>query len=161
MKDDPPGFDELITSLRALLDLEYRRGQADAARRIIEAAQTEVSPTSLRGDGVVSVSATVVTAETRTASKSVENESKRSRAPAGLPDLLLQRVLGERGASGATAQEILAAARPGDEQMVSLSGIRFAFDRGRRTGKYRRDRGRWFLAEEEEARELDLAEGEN
>jgi hypothetical protein len=142
MTTDPPGFSEVVARLRALLDAEYRRGQAEAARRIIEAAQTEVSPaTTPVAIGVPIKTMANGHAERRKAA------APRKRAPAGAPDSLLQRVLTERGRSGTTANEILGAAHPGDERLVSLSGIRFAFERGKRAGIYKSDGRRWFLAD--------------
>jgi hypothetical protein len=152
---DPPGFTEVVDSLRALLDAEYRRGQADAARRIIEVAQAEVSPrTAITVIAQAGVPIEAVTTATR------NKDPKSRRAPIGIPDSLLRRVLTERGDAGASAHEILAAAQPGDEQLVSLSGVRFAFDQGKKAGRYRSERGRWFLASQA-VNEFQLEEEKN
>src|SRR6516164_7670893 len=136
---DTPEFVELVNRIRALLDAEYRRGQADAARRIIESAQVEVSrPFAVPEER--SESAGMNGAE--------DPRVTRPRAPAGAPDALVKRVLLERGSRGASSTEIEAAAHSEVEKMVSQSGIRFALDRGRSAGKYRNERGLWFLVEE-------------
>jgi hypothetical protein len=137
---DTPEFLELIDRLRALLSAEYRRGQADAARRIIEVAQGEVSPLSARKQNPELPG--MNGAEHPSA-------SKRPRAPRGAPDALVIRVLTERGVQGASSAEIEAAAASDVEKLVSQSGIRFALDQGRSDGKYRNEYGRWFLVGEE------------
>ena len=68
------------------------------------------------------------------------------RAPAGAADELIRRILTERHHRGASALEIHAAAA-GMETLVSLSGVRFALDRGRNGGIYRNKDGKWFLIE--------------
>ena len=137
---DTPEFDELVNRLRALLDAEYRRGRADAARRIIEAAEAQVSPSSAsRGHS----------REPTGMNGSVDPIiPPKRRAPPGSPDALVTRVLSERGPRGASSTEIERAAVSEAEKMVSQSGIRFALDRGRSAGRYRNERGLWFLVEE-------------
>jgi hypothetical protein len=136
--NDTPEFVELVNRLRDLLAAEYRRGQADAARRIIEVAQGEVSPSSAREQRP----------ESAGANGSEHPSVSKRRAPAGVPDALVTRVLTERGSQGASSTEIESAASSEVEKMVSQSGIRFALDRGRSAGKYRNERGLWFLVEE-------------
>jgi hypothetical protein len=136
---DTPEFVDLINRLRAMLASEYRRGQADAAHRIIQAAQGEVSPSVAppghhRNPELPGMNGT--------------RKYSSRRAPAGLPDELVTRVLKERGRQGASSKEIEAAAQSDLEKLVSQSGIRFALDRGRNVGKYRNEHGRWFLVEE-------------
>ena len=136
---DTPEFAELVNHMRALLDAEYRRGQADAARRIIESAQVEVRrPVPMPGKRP----------ESAGTNGAEDPRVARHRAPAGAPDALVKRVLLERGSRGASSTEIEAAAHSEVEKMVSQSGIRFALDRGRSAGKYRNERGMWFLVEE-------------
>lgn len=139
---DSPALADFIERLRAILAAEYRRGQDDALRRIIEAAQGEASArtTVVRSEGVG-----IETAPPRLTRQAPV--PKKRRAPVGVPDSLLSRVLRERGEAGATVNEVLGAAHPGTEQLVSVSGVRFAFDRGKQQGIYRSSRGRWFLAE--------------
>ncbi len=137
---DTPEFVELVNRLRALLAAEYRRGQADAARRIIEAAQGEVSPSSS--------SAREQNPELAGTNGTEHPSVSKRRAPAGVPDALVTRVLTERGSQGASSTEIEAAADSEVEKMVSQSGIRFALDRGRSAGKYRNQYGRWYLVDE-------------
>jgi hypothetical protein len=145
---DTPEFVELVNRLRALLDSEYRRGQADARRRIIEVLGTEVSLST-----PPFTSSTPVPAAAGAGSfdfgdaKSAGDKQKRPRAPDGAPDALVTRVLMERGVQGASSTEIETAAASPAEKMVSQSGIRYALDRGRTAGKYRNEYGRWFLVE--------------
>jgi hypothetical protein len=137
---DTPEFEELVTRLRALLDSEYRRGRADAARRIIEAAEAQVSPSSAPREH---------SREPTGMNGAVHHSMPpRRRAPHGSPDALVTRVLLDRGPQGASSTEIEAAAVSEAEKMVSQSGIRFALDRGRSAGRYRNERGLWFLVEE-------------
>ena len=139
---DTPEFDDLIKRLRALLASEYRRGQADAARRIIEVAQGEVSP-------LASSSAQTGTIEvTAVAAAKPNGHAMRQRAPAGAPDALVKRVLMARGSEGASSRLIEDLAESEEEKMVSQSGIRFALDRGKTAGRYRNENGKWFLVEE-------------
>jgi hypothetical protein len=136
---DTPEFVDLINRLRALLASEYRRGQADAAQRIIQAAQGEVGPS------------TAPPGPRRNPELPGMNGAQKypsRRAPAGLPDELITRVLKARGHQGASSREIEEAAQSDLEKLVSQSGIRFALDRGRNVGKYRNAHGRWFLVEE-------------
>ena len=136
---DTSEFTDLINRLRALLASEYQRGQADAARRIIEAAQGEVSPsTAPLGHH----------SNPELPGMNGTHKYPSRRAPAGLPDELVTRVLRDRGPQGASSKEIEAAAQSDLEKLVSQSGIRFALDRGRNVGKYRNEHGRWFLVEE-------------
>jgi hypothetical protein len=143
---DTPEFIDLVNRLRTLLDAEYRRGKADAMRRIMEAAQVEVSPSS----GRAHMNGADSPKRHRVRLDDAEGESSATlrRAPVGAPDALVRRVLTERGHQGASSREIEAAARSEVEKMVSQSGIRFVLDRGRVAGKYRNEHGRWFLVEE-------------
>jgi hypothetical protein len=143
---DTPEFTDLVNRLRALLDSEYRRGKADATRRIMEAAQVEVSPSSDHAhlNGTDSPKRHRV----RLDDAGDESGAPLRRAPVGAPDALVRRVLIERGRQGASSREIEAAAHSEVEKMVSQSGIRFVLDRGRAAGKYRNEHGRWFLVED-------------
>jgi len=138
---DPPGFDDLVAGLRTLLDAEYRRGQADAARRIIDAAQAEVSPSSAPHLDRAGMPATTPL---------VLANGVRHRAPPGLPDALVTRVLMAQGSEGASSRLIEELAESDEEKRVSQSGIRFALDRGKAAGKYRNEKGKWFLQTQEE-----------
>jgi hypothetical protein len=137
---DTPEFEDLVKRLRALLYSEYSRGRADAARRIIEAAEVQVSPPSAPREPD----------RRRTGTNGSEHPSvsPRRRAPPGVPDALITRVLTERRSQGASSTEIEAAAGSEVEKIVSQSGIRFALDRGRSAGRYRNQNGRWYLVEE-------------
>jgi hypothetical protein len=137
---DRPEFVEFVDRLRALLDAEYRRGRADALQRIVAAAEEEVRPSATHNQK----------ADGATRSNGAERPNAAHRkAPRGAPDALVRRVLTERGSRGAGATEIAESAVSEVEKMVSLSGIRFALDRGRSSGEYRNDRGLWFLVREE------------
>jgi len=140
---DTPEFVDLVNRLRTLLDAEYRRGQADAARRIMEVARAEVSPSGVQKPETT----TGAWANSSYAEQPRRRTFSGQRAPRGVPDALVARVLRERGSRGAGSTEIAAAAESEVEKMVSISGIRFALDRGRTAGKYRNDRGLWFLVE--------------
>lgn len=144
---DTPEFEDLIKRLRALLVSEYQRGQADAARRIIEAAEAQVRPTS--SDPPRSAERTNGAHRPPRRRVHLEDDPPSRRAPTGAPDALVRRVLMERGSQGASSREIETAAQSDFERMVSQSGIRFALDRGKNAGKYRNERGLWFLVEEE------------
>jgi hypothetical protein len=154
---DTPAFVELVDRLRAMLESEYRRGQADAARRIIEAANAEASPLPLSRTDTPFTPSPAATTEAPAfnfgASESPDNGAKRRRAPPGAPDALVQRVLMAQGHEGASSRLIEELAQTDEEKMVSQSGIRFALDRGKAAGKYRNEHGRWFLAVREQEEE--------
>ena len=135
---DTPEFVELIDRLRALLDAEYRRGKTDASRRIMEAARVEAGPASVPKQDM----------ESPRMNGAERPESSGRRASPGVPDALVTRVLMERGSQGASSREIEALAQSDQERVVSQSGIRFALERGRSRGRYRNERGMWFLVEE-------------
>jgi hypothetical protein len=148
---DTPEFEDLVNRLRALFAAEYRRGQADAARRIIEVAQVEVSPASRTQHFQRGPRAAVAThagngAERPTTTTTTDGVKRRA-AP-GIPDALVTRVLMAKGAEGASSRLIEELAESDDEKMVSQSGIRFALDRGKTAGRYRNENGKWFLVEE-------------
>jgi hypothetical protein len=147
--NNPPGFDEMVSSLRALLDAEYRRGQADAAQRIINAARVEVIPAA---ESTVSrLNEGQLFSTTRLVRRApIPSGTGRHRAPVGAPDALVKRVLLMQGPEGAGSQQIQDLAETEEEKQISLSGIRFALDRGKASGRYRNERGKWFLTEEVE-----------
>jgi hypothetical protein len=97
---DPPGFAEIVARLRALLHAEYRRGQADAARRIIEVAQADVSPASATRAAVLAQLGGAIEVDAPRAHTARRRATKSRRAPIGVPDSLLKRVLTERGIWG-------------------------------------------------------------
>jgi hypothetical protein len=144
--NDPPGFDEMVSSLRALLEAEYRRGQADATQRIIDAARAEVIPTESSLSRLNEVG--LPSRTTRLVRRAPIPSTRRYRAPVGAPDALVKRVLLAQGPEGAGSQQIHDLAETEEEKQVSLSGIRFALDRGKASGRYRNERGKWFLTEE-------------
>jgi hypothetical protein len=147
---DSPGFVDLIARLRALLDAEYRRGQADAARRIIDAAQAEVSPSTLHSDKPEPSAMAPSSALRRRAPYASNGIGRRHRVSPGVPDALITRVLIAQREEGASSRLIEELAESDEEKMVSQSGIRFALDRGKAAGRYRNASGRWYLVTEGE-----------
>ena len=121
-----PEFEELVRKMRQILAAEYSRGYQDATTRIMQAASAPIPANNghdTKGPG-----------------------QQRVRAARGSVDNLINRVLG--GASdGASAVQIQERAQTPEEKMASLSGIRFALDRGRDAGRYRNEGGKWFLKE--------------
>jgi len=145
-----PECRDLVKGLLAAFDGEHHRGEVDARRRIMEAAEADVSPPSAGKPRPPE------TEDNRgsTFNGGGAQQSRKSngqRAPRGAPDALVTRVLAERGSQGASSREIEALAQSDREKLVSQSGIRFALERGREIGKYRNDTyGRWFLVRETE-----------
>jgi hypothetical protein len=135
--DDSVTLDGIVTQLRALLQREYQRGVDDAMRRVMEAAQSTFS-----------ASAQPAPPPPRPAEQHVSAEKTPfTRASRGAPDALIRRVLALRHPKGANSVEIQGMAHSDAERKVSLSGIRFALDRGRESGRYRQQNGDWFLTE--------------
>jgi hypothetical protein len=129
-------FDDIVAQLRALMLQEYRRGQEDTTRRILAAAQSAVSPVSTTVDDTDSTTGIMAT---------LARTSRAVRAAKGVPDRLIVRVLKSTFPAGATSTKIHRMAESEEERKVSLSGIRFALDRGKRTGHYHNQGGEWFL----------------
>jgi hypothetical protein len=131
-------LDDIVAKLRVLMQQEYQRGQADTTRRILEAAQTPV-----RTDSSVSF-------QTAVAERSDEGifGGTVTRAGRGVPDALIVRVLSKLYPGGATSTAIMRMAESDAEQKVSLSGIRFALDRGKKSGRYKTQNGDWFLTKD-------------
>lgn len=123
-----PEFEEVVQKLRQLFAAEYARGEKAAIERIMQAAH--------RGTGTVKVAR----------SHTFSNGDAAPRAPRGSVDTLINRVLTERGATGATATEIMNAAETPTEKAASYSGLRFALDRGRKQGRLLNKEGKWFLS---------------
>jgi hypothetical protein len=123
-------LEDVLQKLRQLFAAEYTRGEQDAINRIVEAAH--------RGTSQRKPAKVVRPHE-------VDNGDGASRAPRGSVDELINRVLSERDQQGATATEIEQSANSPTEKTASLSGIRFALDRGRKQGRLLNREGRWFL----------------
>jgi hypothetical protein len=127
-------LEALLQDLRQLFASEYARGEQDAINRIVQAAQGQpkqnghdASESNLRRD---------------------LKEGGTGRAPRGASSELIDRVLSERGISGATSAEIFNAAKSPTEKMCSYSGVRFTLSQGREKGRYRNKDGKWFLRKE-------------
>lgn len=128
-------LDDVVAQLRALMQQEYLRGRADATRHILAAAQSAAAPNSADQ---------LVRRHVRDDAQLFEPEGHRRRATPGLPDVLIKRVLSLRFPAGASSAEIYRMAAD-EERQVSLSGVRFALDRGKVAGRYRNQNGQWFL----------------
>jgi hypothetical protein len=131
--DDPVTLDSIVSQLRALLQSEYQRGADDALRRLMEAAQSTFTASS--------------SAQRAPLLPTVVEHVAKTRAGRGAPDALIGRVLASRYPAGANSLEIKGMADSDAERKVSLSGIRFALDRGKESGRYRHQNGDWFLTE--------------
>jgi hypothetical protein len=134
---DTVNLDDIVSQLRNLMQQEYQRGQADTTRRILEAAQTPV-----RREPAVSFRPVPEPSDEAIFNGTV------TRAGRGVPDSLIVRVLSKLHPSGATPTTIMRMADSDAEQKVSLSGIRFALDRGKKSGRYRTNNGEWFLTKD-------------
>jgi hypothetical protein len=77
--------------------------------------------------------------------------TQRRRAPKGLVRKVVQRALRER--PGLTPKEIEETARDDLERMISSSSYRSELRKGRDSGLFREDGGRWYLAETDKAEE--------
>jgi hypothetical protein len=129
-------LEALLDQLRQLFATEYARGEQDAISRIVQAAQGQpkhnghdAGDDSLRRD---------------------LKKGGSGRAPRGAVGQFIDRVLSERGLSGATSSEIFKAAKTPTEKMCSYSGVRFTLSQGKDKGRYRNKDGKWFLRREKE-----------
>lgn len=106
---DVVNLDDIVSQLRALMQQEYQRGQADTTRRILEAARTPEPSVGFQ----------------TTMMKHIEGivDGTVTRAGRGVPDALIVRVLSKLYPSGATSTMILRMAESDAEQKVSISGI--------------------------------------
>jgi hypothetical protein len=76
-------------------------------------------------------------------------EGDRKRAPKGLPRRLVTRVLADMDLIGSTPQSIAEAAVTEHEKMIAVSSIRGELRKGEEEGRYREERGYWYLTPEE------------
>lgn len=81
----------------------------------------------------------------------VEGSADRKRAPKGLVRKVIARALGDGG--GLSVQEIQATAQGDLEMMIQASSYRGELRKGRDSGLYREDSGRWYLAAKEKTEE--------
>ena len=130
-----PELEDILQKLRQLFGAEYARGEQDAIKRTMQMMQTTLG--EFRNGHSPS--------RTTQANYHLTTTTESSRAPRGSVDALINRVLKERGTEGATATEIEKSAASATEKTASLSGIRFALDRGRKQGRLLNREGRWFL----------------
>jgi hypothetical protein len=137
---------QFLEDMRRLLDAEYHRGEQNAIARIMKAAQGV--PSTAAQNGAASPSRP-------------SSEVHRERAPAGAAEALIDRVLAERGSRGASATEIMEAAKTTTEKMVSYSGIRFRLDQGREQHHYRNKDGKWFRIQRGRIEAESLPEGDS
>ena len=139
--------DEVVVLVaRAIEEAErrgYERGVKDTMARIQQVVLGEVEAAK-SGPGDVTSTAVVEPLITEDASP-----TQRKRAPKGLVRKVVQRALRER--PGLTPKEIEATARDELERMISASSYRNELRKGRDSGLYREDGGRWYLAETEKA----------
>jgi hypothetical protein len=138
---DPPTFESIVSQLQVLLQREYQRGADDAMRRVVQAAQSTLSATPAFARRIHPPPPTAADQLTS------GDETRFTRASRGAPDALIRRVLALRYPAGASSVEIQKMAESDSERKVSLSGIRFALEKGRERGFYRHLNGDWFLSE--------------
>lgn len=81
----------------------------------------------------------------------VDAGQDRKRAPKGLVRKVIVRALRDRG--GLSVQEIHATAQGDLEEMIQASSYRSELRKGRDSGLYREDSGRWYLAAKEKTEE--------
>lgn len=122
-----PELESLLQKIRELFAVEITRAEKNAIARIVQAA---------RGEPITDGHATTEPSPSR---------GRKERAPTGAPKALIDRVLSECGAKGASPTEIKSAAKGHAERLVSFAAVRFALVRGREGGQYRNSKGRWFL----------------
>lgn len=120
-------IDSLLQKLRQIFQDEYRRGQQDALRHIVDVIK---EPGGRRGG--------------RMAGRRGRKAGGRIRARRGAARAFIERLLTQKK-SGATVPEIMSAASSPDEKAVSISAIRFELYRGKKERRYRNTRGRWTL----------------
>lgn len=129
----------------------YQRGQADAKSEILAVLQSKivrevqdvgvnVQQLGLLEQHVDSVPPTGFAAAIPADDAP---EAERKRAPKGLPQKLVDRVLGARN-DGVTPKDIAAAAETNNERMIKESTIRGELRKGRVEGRYEERNKRWY-----------------
>jgi hypothetical protein len=129
---DNPKLEMLLQQIRNICAEEYKRGEADAIARIMKAASTSESDEKPR-----TLAADVPRAHVRRSSKS------NGTVPRGLPDVFVRRVLTEMP-NGISPTAITSHAKTPMEHKISYSAIRQALGRGRRSGSYHNENGKWY-----------------
>jgi hypothetical protein len=120
---------DLAERMVNLVHEAYRRGEADALERVVQAArsgqmQVTEAPDTLSGRGEIT------------------SHEERKRAPKGTVGVLVDRAL--NNGSGKTPDEIKASATGDHEQMVAVASIRSHLRAGADQGRYRKQGYRWF-----------------
>ena len=127
-------FNDVVGSIRELLRQEYERGKQDAIKRLMDIAGRDSRP------------------DPNTKKPAAGNRKRarartgKPRAPRGSPRALVERVLKENGAGGASVSEVASAAQSAVEKSVSGSAIRLELNRGQKERRYKVKKGKWSLS---------------
>lgn len=157
MQTDSSAEASLIDALRRAIADADRRGYERGVKDTMEKIQRLV----LGGAAVATGSGEVAEADatSRDVVDTVLNEDAaeveaavdRKRAPKGLVRAVITRAL--RDGRGLSVQEIQATAQGDLELMIQASSYRSELRKGRDSGLYREDSGRWYLAAKEKTEE--------
>ena len=153
------------SSVEASLIEILRRTVADAERRGYERGvkdtMEKIQRLVLGGAEVATGSGEVIVADVTSSdavdtvvdgdADEVDAAIDRKRAPKGLVRMVIIRALSDR--SGLSVQEIQATAQGELEKMIQASSYRSELRKGRDSGRYREDSGRWYLAAKEKTEE--------
>lgn len=115
-------FEKIVADLRALLNLEFQRGSANAAARILQM----VAANDIRSQDVSNLSA----AETM------------KRAPRGAARALVQKALVK---GPMTIREIRESAETPVEKFISYQTVRLELERGSKRKAYKKTKDKWAL----------------
>ena len=157
MQTDSSAEASLIEILRrAVADAErrgYERGVKDTMEKILRLVRGGAEVSTGSGQVVVADAASSDAVDTVVDDDAVEVEAAvdRKRAPKGLVRKVITRALSE--GSGLRVQEIQATAQGDLEKMIQASSYRSELRKGRDSGLYREDSGRWYLAAKEKTEE--------
>jgi hypothetical protein len=136
--DADPRIKQIMDLITELVAEAYARGESDALERIMAAAR---SPGPRRDGSLIR--------EPDDAEPAVDRGRKR--APRGLVAILVDRELREAAPNGLTPAAIRERARDDYEGMLAEATIRQHLRRGGLEGRYREDRGQWYLVEAPQA----------
>ncbi len=137
-------LDEISDTLSRAEAAAYECGKADGRRELLDEliANAQAKQQAARQGTEAEPPRNTTGASDR---DSVHQASDRKRAPRGIVRRLIRRVLSSRPGLGPA--EILAQAETKYERMIQLPSVRNELRRGRAAGRYRRARGRWYLAD--------------
>ncbi len=137
---------------RAIADAEsrgYDRGAKDTMAKIQRLVLGAAEPTTPSGEELKDVAPDHD--EVDADSTEVDDGQGRKRAPKGLVRKVIVRALSD--GSGLGVQEIQSTARGDLEEMIQASSYRSELRKGRDSGLYREDSGKWYLAANQKTEE--------